>query len=76
MLQASDTAVFRLDAARESRKDASAEDGLREVLLVRELLQLAGAVVDDGLRICMCRYVTRAEFDTGEITKDELEQFI
>jgi hypothetical protein len=48
LLHASDAAV--LGQGLESREDASAEDGLREVLLIRELLQLAGAVVDDRLR--------------------------
>jgi hypothetical protein len=57
LLHASDTAVVGLDA-RESREDASAEDGLWEVLLVRDLLQLAGAVVDDGLRTRMRKMST------------------
>jgi hypothetical protein len=54
LLHASDAAV--LSQGLESGKDASAEDGLREVLLVREFLhpQLAGAVIDDRLRTRMC----------------------
>jgi hypothetical protein len=61
LLHASDASVLGQDASRQSREDASAEDGLREVLLVRELLQLAGAVVDDGLRTRMRRMTSIKE---------------